>query len=77
MEELVKVFECLLKRSISVHLAECNTLIDTTTKPLILLELLCKQREINKQLEKEKELAKERVSIHAPVWGATDEFFYL
>ncbi len=54
VEELVKVFECLLKRSISVHLAECNTLIDTTTKPLILLELLCKQREINKQLEKEK-----------------------
>ncbi len=73
VEELVKVFECLLKRSISVHLAECNTLIETNTKPLILLELLCKQRELNKQLEKEKaqgrpkgRMSKSKFDIYRP-----------
>lgn len=73
VEELVKVFECLLKRSISVHLAECNTLIETNTKPLILLELLCKQRELNKQHEKEKaqgrpkgRMSKSKFDIYRP-----------
>lgn len=73
VEELVKVFECLLKRSISIHLAECNTIIETNTKPLILLELLSKQRELNKQLEKEKaqgrpkgRMSKSKFDIYRP-----------
>ncbi len=54
VEELVKVFECLLTRSITIHIVEQNCLINTDIKPLILLELLSKQREINQHLEKEK-----------------------
>jgi DNA invertase Pin-like site-specific DNA recombinase len=54
IEELVKVFECLLKRSICVHIAEPNALVSVTSSPLVLLELLVKQREINKQLETER-----------------------
>ena len=73
VEELVKVFECLLKRSISIHLAESNTIIETDTKPLILLEILSKQRELNKQLEKEKaqgrpkgRMSKSKFDIYRP-----------
>ena len=54
VEELVKIFECLLKRSISVHIADINVCINVDTKLLLLLELLAKQRELNKKLEKEK-----------------------
>ncbi len=54
VEELVKVFECLLKRSISIHIAEPNVLISVNASPLLLLELLVKQRELNKQLETER-----------------------
>jgi DNA invertase Pin-like site-specific DNA recombinase len=54
VEELVKVFECLLKRSISVHIADVNVCIHVDSKPLVLLELLVKQRELNKKLDKEK-----------------------
>ena len=54
VEELVKVFECLLTRSITVHLAESGITINTEAKPLLLLELLSKQHEINQHLEKEK-----------------------
>ncbi len=73
VEELVKVFECLLKRSISVHIAEEHILIESETKPLILLEILCKQREISKQSEKEKaqgrpkgRMSKSKFDIHRP-----------
>ncbi len=54
IEELVKIFECLLTRSITVHLAESNLTIHTEAKPLVLLELLSKQREINQNMEKDK-----------------------
>jgi DNA invertase Pin-like site-specific DNA recombinase len=54
VEELVKIFECLLTRSISVHVADPNVCIDVDSKPLLLLDLLVKQRELNKNLEKEK-----------------------
>lgn len=53
-EELVRVFECLLKRFITIHIANLNTAIDTNSKPLALLELLSKQSEIAKNIEKEK-----------------------
>lgn len=54
VEELVKIFECLLTRSISVHIADVNICIHVDSKPLVLLDLLVKQRELNKKLDKEK-----------------------
>lgn len=54
VEELVKIFECLLTRSIAVHIADVNICIHVDSKPLALLELLVKQRELNKKLDKEK-----------------------
>jgi len=54
IEELIKVFECLLTRSISVHIADANVCIHVDAKPLMLLELLVKQRELNQTLDKEK-----------------------
>jgi len=54
VEELVKVFECLLTRSISIHIADVNICINIDSKPLVLLDLLVKQRELNKKLDKEK-----------------------
>jgi len=54
VEELVKVFECLLTRSISIHIADANACIHVDSKPLVLLDLLVKQREFNKKLDKEK-----------------------
>lgn len=72
VEELVKIFECLLTRSISVHIAESGTTIDVNSKPLILLELLSKQRELN-SLEKEKtqgrpkgRMSKSKFDIYRP-----------
>ena len=54
IEELVKVFECLLTRSITIHIANLNTALDIYSKPLALLELLSKQSEMAKNIEKEK-----------------------
>lgn len=53
VEELVKIFECMLTRSISLHIATSSTVIDIHSKPLLLLELLVKQREFNKQQDKD------------------------
>lgn len=71
--ELVKIFECLLTRTISVHLAELNTCINVDSKLLILLELLAQQRELNKNLEKEKSqgrpkgrMSKSKFDVHRP-----------
>lgn len=73
VEELVKVFECLLKRSISIHIAEPNVLIGVNASPLALLELLVKQRELNKQLETERSqgrpkgrMSKSKFDIYRP-----------
>ncbi|MDD2383370.1 MAG: recombinase family protein [Sulfurospirillaceae bacterium] len=73
VEELVKVLECLLARSITVHLANSNTIIDTQTKPLALLEILSKQREIVKNLALEKiqgrpkgRMSKSKFDIYRP-----------
>lgn len=54
VDELVKIFECLLTRSISIHLIEANVCIHTATAPLVLLELLVKQRELNIKSDQEK-----------------------
>lgn len=53
VEELVKIFECILARSISLHVVSSATVINIHSKPLVLLELLVKQRELNKQQDKE------------------------
>ncbi|QIR76110.1 recombinase family protein [Sulfurospirillum diekertiae] len=73
VEELVKIFECLLTRSISIHIADVNTCIHVDSKPLILLDLLVKQREFIKQLDKEKtqgrpkgRMSKSKFDIHRP-----------
>ncbi len=54
VEELVEIFKCLLTRSITVHIANINIAIEINSKPLILLELLSKQGELTKNMEKEK-----------------------
>ena len=73
VEELVKIFECLLTRSISIHIAEPNVCIDIDSKPLLLLDLLVKQRELNKNMEKEKtqgrpkgRMSKSKFDVHRP-----------
>lgn len=73
IEELVKVFECLLTRSISIHIADANICINADTKPLVLLELLVKQRDTNKHTEVEKtqgrpkgRMSKSKFDIHRP-----------
>lgn len=73
VEELVKIFECLLTRSISVHIADANVCIDVDSKPLVLLDLLVKQRDLNKQIEKEKaqgrpkgRMSKSKFDVHRP-----------
>ena len=54
VEELVEIFKCLLTRFITVHIANLNIAIEINSKPLILLELLSKQGELTKNMEKEK-----------------------
>lgn len=73
VEELVKVFECLLTRSISIHIADANLCINVDSKPLVLLELLVKQRELNKKMETEKtqgrpkgRMSKSKFDVHRP-----------
>ena len=73
VEELVKIFECLLTRSISIHIAEANICISEDSKPLVLLDLLVKQRELNKKFDKEKtqgrpkgRMSKSKFDIHRP-----------
>ncbi|MDY0265136.1 MAG: recombinase family protein [Sulfurospirillum cavolei] len=73
VEELVKVLECLLTRSISIHIADENMRIDLQSSPLALLQLLVKQRELNKKLEKEKmqgrpkgRMSKSKFDMHRP-----------
>ncbi len=73
VEELVKVFECLLARSITVHIANTNIIINTQTKPLVLLELFSRQREIVNGLALEKvqgrpkgRMSKSKFDIYRP-----------
>ncbi len=73
VEELVKIFECLLTRTITIHIADQSCVIDIDVKPLVLLELLSKQREINHSFEKEKtqgrpkgRMSKSKFDIYRP-----------
>ena len=51
LEEITKVLECLLKRSISIFLAENTTMINTKTPSLMLLELLLEHKNSNEQVQ--------------------------
>lgn len=71
VDELVKVFECLMRRSISIHLTNTHTVIDVHSQPLMVLEILAKQRELSKNIEKEKlqgrpkgRMSKSKFDIH-------------
>lgn len=73
VEELVKIFECLLTRSITIHIANTHTTVDTHTKSVTLLEILSKQREIIKKLAAEKtqgrpkgRMSKSKFDIYRP-----------
>ncbi|MDD3342077.1 MAG: recombinase family protein [Sulfurospirillaceae bacterium] len=73
VEELVKVFECLLTRSITVYIANTNTILNTNTKPIVLLELLSKQQDITNNMDIEKtqgrpkgRMSKSKFDIYRP-----------
>ena len=47
VDELVKVFECLLKRDISLHLCHQDKVVANNQSPLSILTILADQREAN------------------------------
>jgi len=49
--ELSKVFNCILKNDINVHICKQNIIINNTTTAAFLMNLLSKQRELNIQTE--------------------------
>lgn len=72
-EELIKIFECLLDRFIAIHIVDLNLVIDIDTKPLTLLKLFSKQKELLKNTEKEKikgrpkgRMSKSKFDIYRP-----------
>ena len=56
--ELAKVFDCILKHDINVHVCSQNLIINNNTSSAFLMSLLSKQREIN--------INKESISIGRP-----------
>ena len=50
--ELTKIFSCLLKRDITLHISKRKYILDLKTPLIVLMELLSKQREINLKKEK-------------------------
>ncbi|MDR1461361.1 MAG: recombinase family protein [Campylobacteraceae bacterium] len=51
--ELVKIFECLLRRNISLHICKKNITISNQTPPFVILNMLAKQRELNLNPQKQ------------------------
>jgi DNA invertase Pin-like site-specific DNA recombinase len=73
IEELIKIFECLLTRSIAIHVVDLNVIIDVDSKPLVLLQLFSKQKELSENIEKEKtqgrpkgRMSKSKFDIYRP-----------
>ncbi|AFL67453.1 recombinase family protein [Sulfurospirillum barnesii] len=69
--ELIKIFECLLKRSISVHIADINACIHVKSEPVALLELLLRHQEFQQNDMKEKKngrpkgrISKSKFDVH-------------
>jgi len=58
VDELAKVFDCILKHEINVHICKQNFIINQTTSAGFLMNMLSKQREKN--------INKESVSIGRP-----------
>ncbi|MBN2832676.1 MAG: recombinase family protein [Campylobacterales bacterium] len=70
-DELIKIFECLLKRSITVHIADINTYIHSQSEPVSLLELFLKHQESQENENKEKKngrpkgrISKSKFDVH-------------
>ena len=70
-DELIKIFECLLKRSITVHIADINTSIHSQSEPVSLLELFLKHQESQENENKEKKngrpkgrISKSKFDVH-------------
>ncbi|MDR1555019.1 MAG: recombinase family protein [Campylobacteraceae bacterium] len=51
--ELVKIFECLLRRNISLHICSKHLKISNQTPPFAILNMLAKQRELNLNPQKQ------------------------
>lgn len=71
IEELIKIFECLLKRSISVHIADINECIHAKSEPVALLELFLKHQTARQHEHKKKKngrpkgrISKSKFDIH-------------
>jgi DNA invertase Pin-like site-specific DNA recombinase len=52
VDELVKIFECLLRRNITLHICNKHFVVSNQTPLFDVLELLAKQRELNLNPEK-------------------------
>ncbi|MDR2341716.1 MAG: recombinase family protein, partial [Campylobacteraceae bacterium] len=53
VDELVKIFECLLRRNITLHICNKRFVVSNQTPLFDVLELLAKQRELNLNPSKE------------------------
>jgi DNA invertase Pin-like site-specific DNA recombinase len=53
VDELVKIFECLLRRNITLHICNKHFIVSKQTPLFQVLELLAKQRELNLNPSKE------------------------
>jgi DNA invertase Pin-like site-specific DNA recombinase len=53
VDELVKIFECLLRRNIALHICDKHFIVSKQTPLFDVLELLAKQRELNLNPAKE------------------------
>ncbi|MDR2081023.1 MAG: recombinase family protein [Campylobacteraceae bacterium] len=53
VDELVKIFECLLRRNITLHICNKHFIVSRQTPLFDVLELLAKQRELNLNTSKE------------------------
>jgi DNA invertase Pin-like site-specific DNA recombinase len=51
--ELVKIFECLLRRNISLHICNKHLTVSNQTPPFVILNILAKQRELNLNPQKQ------------------------
>ena len=71
IEELIKIFECLLKRSIFVHIADINECLHSKSEPVALLELFLKYQTAQQHDNKKKKngrpkgrISKSKFDIH-------------
>ncbi|MDD3323959.1 MAG: recombinase family protein [Sulfurospirillaceae bacterium] len=54
IDDLIKIFECLFSRSISIHVVSENRLLNAKTSALDILEVLSKKRSLAKKSQQDK-----------------------